>query len=234
MRGEWAKASISALDLPRRGLPARRSRRRWPPACPSPATTAPSGPREIIQHEVNGLLVSPESIAGMAAALLRLATDDDLRRALGEGAYRTSRQYDAYVDRRALGRDLRGRARPAYDGRTAARPASPPWSQARPKPTPADLAVPADGVTPAQAREEALGWAVRAATASARPLAGDPGARVGRTRRGGADGRPRRVPQGARPTPAPRRTCPCATRSSTAGPNVAAPSPPSARSCAAA
>ena len=54
-----------------------------------------SGPREIIQHEVNGLLVTPESQVGMAAALLRLATDEDLRRRLGDAALRSSRQYDA-------------------------------------------------------------------------------------------------------------------------------------------
>ena len=39
-------------------------RRRWPPACPSSSLDSPSGPREIIQHEVNGLLVAPGSVAG--------------------------------------------------------------------------------------------------------------------------------------------------------------------------
>ncbi len=54
-----------------------------------------SGPREIVEHDVNGLLVAPESIGGLAAALLRVASDDELRHRLGEGALRSSRQYDA-------------------------------------------------------------------------------------------------------------------------------------------
>ena len=54
-----------------------------------------SGPREIVRHEVNGLLVAPESIAGMSAALLRLGTDDDLRHRLGAGALDTAAEWDA-------------------------------------------------------------------------------------------------------------------------------------------
>src|SRR4029077_2427741 len=93
MRSEWAKASISALTSRAEGFPLS-VQEAMAAGVPVASYDCASGPREIIQHEVNGLLVSPESIAGMAAALLRLATDDDLRRALGEGAYRTSRQYD--------------------------------------------------------------------------------------------------------------------------------------------
>ena len=97
MRGEWAKASISRPHLARRGLPAvgaggdggRRARRQLRLRLRTRARSSSTS--------VNGLLVSPDSIAGMAAALLRLATDADLRRHLGEGAYRTSRQYDAYA-----------------------------------------------------------------------------------------------------------------------------------------
>ena len=54
-----------------------------------------SGPREIVEHDVNGLLVTPESVGGLSAALLRLASDDDLRGKLGQGALASSTQYDA-------------------------------------------------------------------------------------------------------------------------------------------
>ena len=96
MRGEWAKASICALTSRAEGFPLI-VQEAMAAGVPVASYDCASGPREIIEHEVNGLLVSPESIAGMSAALLRLATDDDLRRTLGEGAYRTSRQYDAYA-----------------------------------------------------------------------------------------------------------------------------------------
>ena len=68
-----------------------------------------SGPREIIEHEVNGLLVGPQSVAGMSAALLRLTTDAELRHRLGQGALRTARQYDAgALAERWIGDLLRG------------------------------------------------------------------------------------------------------------------------------
>ena len=113
-----------------------------------------SGPREIIEHEVNGLLVSPESMAGMARALLRLATDDDLRRTLGEGAFRTSRQYDAFAIAERWVGIFTAAARGAR--RRPARPAGHGPGRGQPVPTAAAEAVAADGVTPAQARQEAL------------------------------------------------------------------------------
>jgi glycosyltransferase involved in cell wall biosynthesis len=39
-----------------------------------------TGPRDIIRHEIDGLLAAPEDVASLAAALDRLMGDADLRR----------------------------------------------------------------------------------------------------------------------------------------------------------
>ena len=44
------------------------------------------GPRDIIDHESNGLLVKDGDIAGLAEALMRLMDDEDLRQKMGENA----------------------------------------------------------------------------------------------------------------------------------------------------
>lgn len=41
---------------------------------------------ELIEHEVNGLLVEPGDVSGLASAVARLANDDDLRARLGAAA----------------------------------------------------------------------------------------------------------------------------------------------------
>jgi glycosyltransferase involved in cell wall biosynthesis len=45
--------------------------------------------REIIEHDVNGLLVPPQDPVQLAAALLHLAASSELRRTLGARAYQT-------------------------------------------------------------------------------------------------------------------------------------------------
>jgi glycosyltransferase involved in cell wall biosynthesis len=50
--------------------------------------TDSGGTPEIIEHEVSGLLVKPEDEKSLAAAILRLLEDPDLRRRLGAGARR--------------------------------------------------------------------------------------------------------------------------------------------------
>jgi len=45
---------------------------------------APGGMRELVQHEVNGLVVAAGSAEQLAGAIDRLAADPDLRRRLGE------------------------------------------------------------------------------------------------------------------------------------------------------
>jgi GalNAc-alpha-(1->4)-GalNAc-alpha-(1->3)-diNAcBac-PP-undecaprenol alpha-1,4-N-acetyl-D-galactosaminyltransferase len=48
----------------------------------------PSGPRDLIAHNINGLLVPTEDVAGLSEALRRLAQDADLRGRLGAEAAR--------------------------------------------------------------------------------------------------------------------------------------------------
>ena len=197
MRAEWAKASISALTSRAEGFPLV-VQEAMAAGVPVASYDCASGPREIIQHEVNGLLVSPESIAGMAGALLRLATDADLRHALGEGAYRTVPPVRRLRHRRALGRHLLAPPVPGERWPDGWHRGSPRLAAAKPVTTAADHAVAADGVTPVQAREATLGWAVRAAGESSDHWLVIPAHESERPRRRGADGRPRRVPQGAR------------------------------------
>lgn len=174
MTGEWAKASVSALTSRSEGFPLV-MQEAMASGVPVASFDCASGPREIIEHEINGLLVSPESIGGMAAALLRLCSDEELRLRLGEGAARSARQYDAHaLAERWVQIFADARARRAGRGRGTAR------ALAKPRRTPAPTPlVDITTVTPAQAREAALDWAVRAARSTGErwfviPAHGDP------------------------------------------------------------
>lgn len=174
MTGEWAKASVSALTSRSEGFPLV-MQEAMSSGVPVASFDCASGPREIIEHEVNGLLVSPESVAGMAQALLRLCSDDALRQHLGEGAARSARQYDAdALAERWVQIFADARARRAGRGRATAR------ALAKPRRTPASSAlVDVTTTTPRQARHEALAWAARAARRSGDrwfviPAHGDP------------------------------------------------------------
>ena len=152
MGGEWAKASIAALTSRAEGFPLV-VQEAMAAGVPVASFDSPSGPREIIRHEVNGLLVAQGSTAGMASALLRLATDDDLRRRLGAGALESSRQYDAH--------DLAARWTRVFEDARARR------GSARPAP----VAVEAPdrtvtGTTPAEARRTILALAADLARAA--------------------------------------------------------------------
>lgn len=55
---------------------------------------SPHGPKEMITDEVDGLLVKPRTNANLAAAIIRVIEDEELRRRLGAGALETARTYD--------------------------------------------------------------------------------------------------------------------------------------------
>jgi glycosyltransferase involved in cell wall biosynthesis len=155
MASEWARASICALTSRAEGFPLG-LQEAMAAGVPCVSFDCASGPREIIHHEVDGLLVAPESIAGMAAALLRLGSDDELRHRLGTGALASSEQYAAdAIAQRWL--EVFERALAARGGRSRLA------ARAAPAPTPAVPSYDATGVTPADARRAALDLATTAA-----------------------------------------------------------------------
>ena len=123
MRSEWAKASISALTSRAEGFPLV-AQEAMAAGVPVASFDCAAGPREIIEHEVNGLLVAPDSVPGMAAALLRLATDDQLRSKLGAGRRTVDAALCARRPGPAVGGDLQVRGQPSWlPRRRAAAPA---------------------------------------------------------------------------------------------------------------
>ncbi|MEU4537687.1 glycosyltransferase family 4 protein [Streptosporangium sp. NPDC023825] len=55
---------------------------------------SPHGPKEMIADEVDGLLVKPRTNANLAAALIRVIEDEELRHRLARGALATAATYD--------------------------------------------------------------------------------------------------------------------------------------------
>ena len=73
------------------------------------AFDCPTGPRDILDNHVNGLLVPPKDVDAFATALLELIQDDELRHRCGPAAAETAKQdtIDAIGPRwEALFRDL--------------------------------------------------------------------------------------------------------------------------------
>jgi hypothetical protein len=160
MRGEWAKASICALTSRAEGFPLI-LQEAMAAGVPCVSFDCASGPREIVEHDVNGLLVTAESVAGLSTALLRLATDDDLRSRLGAGALASSAAYDAdAIASQWLGIFEDALARRAGRPRFAALSTVPPRAVAQ-APAPED-----SSMTPAQARHLALSALVDCARAT--------------------------------------------------------------------
>ncbi|WP_340558150.1 glycosyltransferase family 4 protein [Streptomyces sp. GSL17-111] len=91
---EWAKGAIAAVssDAESFGMTIVEAMRCGVPVV---STDCPFGPREIITHGRDGLLVPPAGGEdAFAGALLRLIDDADERRALGAAARVTARAYD--------------------------------------------------------------------------------------------------------------------------------------------
>lgn len=90
---EWARTSVAVLASRGEGYPLV-LQEAMSAGVPAVSYDCPSGPREIITHDVDGLLVPPGSKAALAAAMLRIATDDDLRSRLGAAALTRSERWD--------------------------------------------------------------------------------------------------------------------------------------------
>lgn len=96
LASEWARAGISALTSRAEGFPLV-VQEAMAAGVPVVSYDCPSGPRAIIDDEVDGLLVAQDSPEALAEALLRLAEDADLRRTLGEAALRKAATFDSAV-----------------------------------------------------------------------------------------------------------------------------------------
>jgi glycosyltransferase involved in cell wall biosynthesis len=82
----------------------------------------PTGPADVIEDHRNGLLVPPKDVDALAAAIVEMIEDDDLRRRCADGAIETARGYrmDAVGPRwEALLRDL-WESSSSHSGPTAA------------------------------------------------------------------------------------------------------------------
>jgi glycosyltransferase involved in cell wall biosynthesis len=55
----------------------------------------PSGPRDLIENDWNGLLVPPQDVAALSKALQRLAADPALRSRLGAEASKVGERFSA-------------------------------------------------------------------------------------------------------------------------------------------
>ncbi len=94
LAGALAGASVYALSSRSEGLPMVLIEA-MSAGVPVVSFDCPRGPAEIVDHGANGLLVDDGDVAGLGAALARLAGDDELRRRCGRQAWADSRAYTA-------------------------------------------------------------------------------------------------------------------------------------------
>lgn len=64
---------------------------------PCVSFACPCGPKDIIDHEKNGLLVPNGDVDALAAQLIRVAKDGELRQSLAAEAVKKSKKYDIHV-----------------------------------------------------------------------------------------------------------------------------------------
>ncbi|MBA3781362.1 MAG: stealth conserved region 3 domain-containing protein [Nocardioides sp.] len=156
MAAEWAAASVCALTSRTEGFPLV-AQEAMSAGVPVVTYDCPSGPRELVEHDVSGLLVAAGAKAGLTAALSRITGDEALLRRLGEGAFEASRQYDADV--------IAARWEPIYAGAVARHTSGerpPRWD----RPHTRERVGVAPLVTPEDARAEAFEVATDAAVAA--------------------------------------------------------------------
>jgi glycosyltransferase involved in cell wall biosynthesis len=93
LEAEWVKGSIAAVtsDHESFGMTIVEAMRCGVPVV---STACPVGPAEIITDGVDGVLVTPGDVDAIAAGLLSLINDDDLRVRLGAAALDGARRYD--------------------------------------------------------------------------------------------------------------------------------------------
>jgi len=92
LASEWARAAVSAMTSRSEGFPLV-MQEAMAAGVPVVSYDSPSGPRAIIEDGVDGVLVPQDSPADLAAALLRLATEDDLRHRMGEAARQAAARF---------------------------------------------------------------------------------------------------------------------------------------------
>jgi glycosyltransferase involved in cell wall biosynthesis len=92
MAGEMARASVYALSSRWEGFPLVLIEA-MSKGMAVAAYDCPTGPAELVDDHRNGLLVAPEDVAGLAAALGELMADEELRRRCAAAALRTAERY---------------------------------------------------------------------------------------------------------------------------------------------
>ncbi|SDK63406.1 glycosyltransferase family 4 protein [Nonomuraea jiangxiensis] len=118
---------------------------------------SPHGPKEMISHEVDGLLVKPRTNANLAASIIRVIEDEHLRRGLAARAIETARTYDVDAIGQqwdALLAELLARRTGTYT-RPERRPAETPESSTATNPESTDPAATGEAADPEAADPEA-------------------------------------------------------------------------------
>ena len=93
---ELAAASIYALSSRREGFPMVLLEA-MSKGVPVVSFDCPTGPREIVRSGENGLLVPHQDVDALAAGMIRMIEDEDLRRRCGAGALATAERYSIDV-----------------------------------------------------------------------------------------------------------------------------------------
>ncbi|MFC7327511.1 glycosyltransferase family 4 protein [Marinactinospora rubrisoli] len=122
LTGELAKASILAVSSRTEGF-GMTIIEAFSVGVPVVSFDCPHGPREIITHEHDGLLVPHQDVGALAAGLLRLVRDGDERRRMAEEALRSARRYDLAPIIERWEEFLNGRLAARSRGRLAGRAA---------------------------------------------------------------------------------------------------------------